>query len=168
MLEMLAGLVFHAALGVASVIAGISVTAALAGQGVEQIFALGQFAEAKIEDAGAVPVDQHNAQQRGRAQKVGNRFEMKMAVQEKLRTRKAGGQIIFAPEAVSGAGEHGLAVSPVAAQFGRQAQDAIQVGASSCLSCLYLSTVRNASRTRSLMRIVSSLCALLRGVDGWK
>ena len=139
MLEMLAGLVFHAALGMASVVAGIAVTAAFARQRLEQVFALGQLAEAKIEDAGAVPVDQHDAQQRRGAEQMSNRFEMKMAIHEELRTRKAGGQIVFAPEVLRGAGEHGLAVGAVAAQFGRQAQDAIQIGAGAVFLCLYFS-----------------------------
>src|SRR5206468_7045505 len=61
-LEVLADLVFNPALGVTAVIAGITVTAAPARQWVEQVFALGQLAEAKVKDAGPVPVNQHDAQ----------------------------------------------------------------------------------------------------------
>jgi hypothetical protein len=129
MFEMLTSLVFHAALGVASVIAGISVTAAFARQRLEQVFAFRQFAEAKIEDAGPVPVDEHNAQQRRGTQQMGNRFEMKMAVDEELRTGEAGGQIILPPEVLGGASKHSFAVSSIAAQFAREAQDAVHIGA---------------------------------------
>ena len=71
--EVVAGFVFDAALGMAAVVSGITVAAALAGERLKQALALGQFAEAKIEDAGPVTVDQHDAQPRKRAQQVGQR-----------------------------------------------------------------------------------------------
>src|SRR5579872_1596290 len=56
-LKMLTGLIFNPALCVAAVVAGEAITASAAGKGVEQIFALGQFAQPEIENAGAVTID---------------------------------------------------------------------------------------------------------------
>ena len=164
-LEVLASFVFNPALGVASVIAGVAIAAAAARQRMEQVVALGQLAQAKIEDAGAMPVDQHHTQQRRRAQQVGQGLEVEMAVDEKLRAGKAGGQLIFAPDVLSGAGEDSFAVRAIAAQFARQAHDALDVGAGAVFLAL-VSDWRSASRARSLIRMVSSLWALLRGVEG--
>ena len=67
---MLAGFVFDAALGVTAVVSGKAIAAAAMGKRMKQVFALGQFAQTKIEDAGAVAIDQHYAQPRGRAEQV--------------------------------------------------------------------------------------------------
>src|SRR5580765_7531301 len=86
--EMLPSFVFDPSLGMASVISGESITSSPAGQRMEQVFPLSQFAQAQIEDARPVAVDEHDAQQRGSTQKVGNRPKMKMAIDEKLGPRK--------------------------------------------------------------------------------
>ena len=63
-LEMLARFIFDAALGVAAFVSGEPITASAARQRMEEVFAFGQFAKAKIEDAGAMAVEKNNAQQR--------------------------------------------------------------------------------------------------------
>ena len=145
-LEVLASLVFDAALGMTSVIAGISIAPALARKRMEQVFALGQFAQAKIEDAGPVPVDQHHAQQRGCAQQVRDRLEMEMAVDEKLRSRQVGGQIVFPPDVLRGTGKHSLAMGSIAAQLARQAQDAVHIGAGAIFLALAFQAAQGFAR----------------------
>src|SRR5271167_3782403 len=145
-LEMLASLVLDPALGVASVVAGKSVAATSAGDGMEQVFALGQLAEAKIENAGPVAVDQHHAEQRKRAQKVGDRLEVEMAVHKKLGARQAGGQIIFAPDVLGGARKHSFAMGSVSAQFARQTLDAVHVGAGTILPAFAFQVAQGLAR----------------------
>jgi hypothetical protein len=64
MLEMLADFIFDAALGVAALVSGEPVAAPSAGQRMEEVLAFGEFAKAKIEDAGAMSVQKNNGQKR--------------------------------------------------------------------------------------------------------
>ena len=98
-----------------------------------EIFALSQFAKAKIEDAGSMAVDKHHAQQRRSSEQVRERLEVKMPIDEELSAAEGRGQFVFAPDILIRAGEHGLGVSAVAAQFGGQPDDAFDVGASAVL-----------------------------------
>src|SRR5580704_985068 len=69
-LEMLAGFIFDAALGMAAIVAGESVAASAARQGMKQVFTFGQFAQTKIENPGTMAIDQHNSKQRRRTQEM--------------------------------------------------------------------------------------------------
>lgn len=117
--EMLANFIVDAALRVAAVVSGIAVTAALARERLKQTFAFGQFPQAKIEHASPVPVDQYDAEAWGRTQQMGQRLQMKMPVDHQFGARQLRGQIIFPPEILPGASEHGLRVGAIAAQFVR-------------------------------------------------
>src|ERR1700735_4578882 len=98
---------------------------------------------------------------------MGQRLQMKMPVDDQLRARQLRGQIIFPPEVQPGTGEHSLGVCAIAVEFARQSDNAFNIGAGAFFSLpSLLSSLRRASRARSLIRIVSSLCALLRGVAG--
>src|SRR5215469_4626841 len=66
-LEVLTSFVLNAALGVAAIVAGISVAAAAARERMEEVVTLGQFSKAQIENAGSVAVNQNDAKQRRRA-----------------------------------------------------------------------------------------------------
>jgi hypothetical protein len=77
---------------------------------------------------------------------MGQGPEMKVSIDEKLGSLQARRQIVFPPNALRGAGKDCFGMGAVAAPL--------------------LSTPPRDSRTRSLIRIVSSLCALLRGVEG--
>ena len=54
---------------------------------------------------------------------------MEMAIHDKLRAAQMWRQIILAPKALRGAGEHSLGVGAVAAEVVRQAHDAVEIGA---------------------------------------
>jgi hypothetical protein len=116
-LEMLASFVFDAALGVPSVIARIAVAAATPRQGMKQIVEFRQFAEAKIEDASAMAVDQNYTQQWRSSEKVSQGLEVKVAVDEELRASQRRGQFVFVPDIPVCAGKHGLGMRAVAAQL---------------------------------------------------
>lgn len=72
--EMMAGLILDATLGVASIVAGEAIPAAPAGEGMKEAFAFDQLAEAQIEQAGAVTIDQHDAQAGKSSQELGQGF----------------------------------------------------------------------------------------------
>ena len=63
-LEMLADFIFDTALGVAAFISGETIAASSPRQRVKEVLAFGKFAQAKIEDAGAMSVQKNNGQKR--------------------------------------------------------------------------------------------------------
>src|SRR5580692_1143348 len=69
-LEVLASFVFHAAVGVTCGIASEAAAAATEGRRRDHILAFAKLSEAKLEDPGAVPVDEHDAEERESAQQV--------------------------------------------------------------------------------------------------
>src|SRR5579872_6033370 len=128
-LEVLASLVVDAALGVASVVPGITIAAPLAGQRLEQSFALGQLSEAKFEEASAVTIDQNDTQPWEGSKQVSQGLQMKVRVHKKLCAGEVGGQIVLLPNVLGRAGEDGLGVCAIAAQFAGQALNAVKIGA---------------------------------------
>ncbi len=61
-LEMMEGVVGDAALGVAGIVGSEASAAAAAGKGMNEIHALAEFAEAEIEQARAMAVEQYDAE----------------------------------------------------------------------------------------------------------
>jgi hypothetical protein len=90
-LEVLAGLIFDAALCVAAIVSRKPVAAAAAGKRMKETFALGQLAKAKIEKAGAMAIDQNNSQIRKCPEQLCDGLQMKMAIDYELRLAQLGG-----------------------------------------------------------------------------
>ena len=63
-LEVLAHFIFDAALSVTALVASEPIAPPTAGQRMEQVLAFGEFAQAKIEDSGAMFVQKDNGQKR--------------------------------------------------------------------------------------------------------
>jgi hypothetical protein len=63
-LEMLAHFIFDTALGVAAFISGETIAASSPRQRMEEVFPLGEFAQAKVKDAGAMSVQKNNGEKR--------------------------------------------------------------------------------------------------------
>jgi hypothetical protein len=130
--EVVAGFVGDAALGVAGVVAGEAIAAAAAGCGMEEAFALGEFAEAEIEEARAMAIDQHDAEAGEGSQQVGERLQVKVAVDEELSAAELRGQVVFAPEVLRRVGEYGFGMGAVAAHAEKimgKLEDAVEIGA---------------------------------------
>ena len=83
----------------------------------KQIVEFRQFAEAKIEDASAMAVDQNLPQQWRSSGEGGQEKAVKVAVDEELRASQRRGQFVFVPDIPVCAGKHGLGMRAVAAQF---------------------------------------------------
>jgi hypothetical protein len=96
---------------------------------VKEIFALGQLAEPEIEKPGSVTIEEHNAQAGKCYQQLSERFQMKMTIHRELRAAELRGEIVLAPKALRGAGEHTFGARSVAAKFLREAHDAVEIGA---------------------------------------
>ena len=93
---------------------------------------------------------------------------MKVTVDKELCASERGGQFVLMPDILLCAGKHRLGVRAVAAQFSGQSERRGRCRRARNPFYLCFRERRMASRARSLIRIVSSLCALLRGVEGWK
>src|ERR1700683_4257431 len=79
-LEMVEGIVGDAALGVASIVASEAVAAAAAGQGMEEIHALTEFAEAQIEQARAMTIEEDDAEAGKCPEQLGEGLQVEMAI----------------------------------------------------------------------------------------
>ena len=97
---MLAGFIGDAALGVACVVAGEAVATAAAGERMKEILAFGQLAEAQIEQAGAMTIDEHDAEAGKCSQQLGQRLQVEMAIHQKLRAAQLRRQIVLTPKAL--------------------------------------------------------------------
>src|SRR3984885_5850353 len=126
-LEMLAGFIGDAALGMASVVTGETITAATAGEWMKESLQFVKFAETQLKQASPVTIDQDHAQAGRRSQQVGQRLQMEMPIHEQLRAAELRGQVILAPKALRGAGEDRLGMHTVAAQILREAYDALDI-----------------------------------------
>ncbi len=116
-LEMLAYLIGNAALGVTSVISLEAIAAATMRKRVKEIHALGQLAETELEQAGAMTIQQHDAEAGKRSQELRQGFEVEMPINHQLRAAEVGGQVVLAPKTLRGTGKHGLGVRTIAAQL---------------------------------------------------
>src|SRR5216684_2013915 len=128
-LEMLASFVGDAAFGVACVVAHESVAASAANKRMKEVHALVEFAAAQLEETRAMTIDQHDAEAGKRSQQLSQRLQVEMAIDGKFGAAELGGQIVLAPEALRRAGEDGFGVRAVAAEFLREAHDAVEIGA---------------------------------------
>jgi hypothetical protein len=100
----------------------------------KEIHTLGEFAEAQIEEACAMTIDEHDAKAGKCSQQLGERLQVEMTVHRELRGAELRRQIVLAPEALRGAGEDGLGTRTVAAhavavEIMRQTHDAVEIGA---------------------------------------
>src|SRR5579864_6758054 len=114
---MLTGFVLDTPLGMAAVIPGETVAAAAPRERVEKVIALGQFPKPEIENPCAMAVYQHHSQQRRSSQQMRDRLQMEMPVHKKLGAGQRGGQLILAPQVLTGARVNGFAMRAIAAQF---------------------------------------------------
>src|ERR1035438_4585920 len=136
---MVEGIVGDAALGVACVVASEAIATAAAGQGVKEIHTLAEFAEAQIEEAGAMTIDQHDAEAGKRSEQLGERPEVEMPIDRELRAAELCRQIVLTPETLRGAGEYCLGARAVTMgsagvhaatlQLMRQTHNPVEVGA---------------------------------------
>src|SRR5579859_769793 len=143
---MLPGFVLDTPLRMATVISGEAITAAAARERVEKVVALSQFPKPKIENAGAMAVYQHHSQQRRSSQQMRDRLQMEMPVHKKLGAGQRGGQLILAPEVLTGAGVNGLAMRAVAAQFSGKSDHALNISACAVLGFLALQMAHGLTR----------------------
>jgi len=88
-----------------------------------------EFAEAQLEEAGAMTVDQHDSEDGKRSQQLRQRLQVEMAINREFRAAELRGQIVLAPEALRRAGEDGFGVRAIAAKLLREAHDAVEIGA---------------------------------------
>ena len=95
----------------------------------KESFAFGEFAQSQIEEAGAMAINQHDAEAGKCSQQLSQGFQVEMAIHQKLRAGQLRRQIILAPETLRRASEDGLGMCAVAAQILREADDAIEIGA---------------------------------------
>src|SRR5437764_9968354 len=107
---MLAGFVGDAAFGVACVVAHESVTAAAAGERMKEIQTFAEFAEAQIEEAGAMTIHQNDAEAGQSSEQLSEGLEMEMPIDGEFGGAEARGQIVLAPEALRRAGENRFSV----------------------------------------------------------
>ena len=126
---MLAYLVGHAALGVASVISSEAIASATTGKRMKKSFPFVQLAETQVEQARPVAIHQDHPQAREGPEQPGQRFQMEMPIDQKLRAAELWRQIILAPKALCGAREDGLGVGAVTPQVLRQTDNAVNIGA---------------------------------------
>ncbi len=131
---MVEGIVGDAALGVACIVAAEAVATAAAGQGMEEIHTFGEFAQAQIEQASAMAIDEDDAEAGKCSQQLGEGLEVEMPIDDELGGAQLRRQIVLTPETLRRAGEYRLgaravASHAVAAQIMRQAHDAVKIGA---------------------------------------
>src|ERR1700674_2964692 len=88
-LKVVQGFVVDAALGMASVVSGVTIAAALTSRGrAEHPFTLFQFIQPEIEEASLLAIHQHHPKMGLCAQEQGQRLQMELAVHEKLSSRQ--------------------------------------------------------------------------------
>src|ERR1039458_10061954 len=88
----------EAAFGVPTIISGEAVAAAAAGKWMKKSFAFGQFAQAQVEQATPLAVDENDAQAGECSQQLGQGFQIEMPVQQKLCAAELGRKIILTTE----------------------------------------------------------------------
>src|ERR1700674_438286 len=88
-LEVVQRLVVDAALGMAAVVSGVTIAAALTSRRrAEHPFTLFQFIQPEIEEASLLAIHQHHPKMGLCAQEQGQRLQMELAVHEKLSSRQ--------------------------------------------------------------------------------
>src|SRR5712692_1267930 len=137
-LEVMQGFVIHAALRVAALISTKTVAAATARQRAEKSFALLQFVETQIKEAGFVAIHKRQPQMGLRAQQYGQRLQMEAAIDKELRAGQLRGQVELTPEILSTAGEDGLGARLISVQVFGQVENAIQVSPGAAILAVLL------------------------------
>ena len=167
-LEVVQGFIVDATLGMAAVISGVAVAAALPPRGcAEETFTLFQFIQPEFEEAGPLAIHQRHPQTRLCSEQQGEGLQMELMIHEELSSVMLWGQIKFSPKIAAAAGKHRPGAGLVAVQALRQFEDAMQVGPGAPF-LPFFSASRRARPTRSFARIVSSRCDLFCGVLGSK
>jgi hypothetical protein len=118
-LEMVARLIGHPAFRMASIVTAEAIATAAPRERMKKSFAFIKFAQTQIEQAGAMAIHQHHAQDGKRSQQVCQRFQAKMPVNQKLGAVQLCRQIIGSPKTLRGAGEDCLGVRTVAPKIVR-------------------------------------------------
>jgi len=95
----------------------------------KEALALGEFAEAQIEQAGAMAIDQYDAEAGKGSQQMSEGLEMKVTIDKKLGTAELRRQIILAPEILRRASEDRLGMCAIASQVLGQAENPVEIGA---------------------------------------
>src|SRR5580704_8823007 len=123
------GFVVDATLGMAAVVSGVTVAAALtSGRSAKLSFTLFELIQPEIEEPRLLAIDKCDPKTRLGTKQQGQRLQMELAVHEELGSGQLRRQIELAPEIAAAAGKHGSSARLVAVQILGHFEDAIQVG----------------------------------------